>query len=196
MAYTTSLRCDGCGQPASPEHITRRLQRLEWATRYRPVLVGTQLVSAVARESDSEFLYAPGGEFSGEAGIILAAAGLSADRESPEATLAEFQRHGFLLAHVLDCPLDEGVADAAAMQSLLVARIPGFRARIRRSLRPKKLVPISRLLKSMVQHLAKGDLGCEILLDGDQPFTLDGDDPVGAIARLRHALTVSNVAMG
>jgi hypothetical protein len=196
MADKTSLRCDGCGQPASPEHITRRLQLLEWATRYRPVHIGTLFVSAVAPESDSEFLYTPGGEFAGEAGIVLAAAGLSANMGSPEATLAEFQRHGFLLAHVLDCPFNAGVPDAAAIEGLLAARIPAFTARIRRSLRPKKLVPISGLLKPMVQPLAKADLRCDIVLDGDQPFALDGDNPEDAIARLRHALTVSSVAIG
>ena len=29
--------CDGCGRPATPEHIHERLARLEWATRFRPI---------------------------------------------------------------------------------------------------------------------------------------------------------------
>src|ERR1700740_33549 len=38
------LRCDGCGQKASEEHLTRGLRRLEWATRYRPVHIHTLLL--------------------------------------------------------------------------------------------------------------------------------------------------------
>ena len=38
MTNLIALRCDGCGQAASPEHMARRLRRLEWTTRYRPVM--------------------------------------------------------------------------------------------------------------------------------------------------------------
>jgi len=45
MAVPTLLPCDGCGQPASAEHIARRLQRLEWATRFRPIHIQAPLGS-------------------------------------------------------------------------------------------------------------------------------------------------------
>lgn len=196
VANPRLLRCDGCGQPASEEHITRRLQRLEWATRFRPVHIGTLLVGAIPPDSDSEFLYATPSGFSGEAGIILAATGLSANREIPETTLAEFQKRGFLLAHVLDCPLDGGVSELAAIPSLLAARIPGFLARIRRSLRPKRLVPISGLLAPMLNQFQEADLRCEILLDAGQPFALDGDAREDAIARVRQTLAARTVVIG
>jgi hypothetical protein len=32
-----AILCDGCGQPATPEHIAERIHRLELATRYRPI---------------------------------------------------------------------------------------------------------------------------------------------------------------
>src|SRR5258708_40081209 len=101
----TDLRCDGCGQAASPEHIARRLQRLEWTTRYRPVHIGTLLLGAVAPQNDSEVVYSPGGAWDGEARILLAAARLPQEGKSAESTLAEFQRLAFLLTHVLECPL-------------------------------------------------------------------------------------------
>src|ERR1700676_1293099 len=31
------IRCDGCGLPASPDHIRARVERLEWSTRFRPI---------------------------------------------------------------------------------------------------------------------------------------------------------------
>jgi len=46
MAVPTLLPCDGCGQPASAEHIARRLQRLEWATRFRPIHIQALLLAA------------------------------------------------------------------------------------------------------------------------------------------------------
>ena len=52
--------CDGCGQPASSEHTARRLQRLEWATRYRPIHLHTLLLGAISPADDANFLYWPG----------------------------------------------------------------------------------------------------------------------------------------
>src|ERR1700716_1652707 len=100
------LRCDGCGQLASPEHVARRLQRLEWTTRYRPVHIGTLLLGSIAPPSDSDFVFSPAGAGKGEAKVLLAAAGLSPEGKPAEATLAEFQRGGFLLTHVMECPLE------------------------------------------------------------------------------------------
>ena len=88
LLNTTALRCDGCGQLASPEHIARRLRRLEWTTRFRPVHIGTLLFGAVAPQNDSEFIYSPGGGWGGEAEILLAVAGLTIEGKTTEATLA------------------------------------------------------------------------------------------------------------
>src|SRR5881398_840720 len=76
MTTAAILRCDGCGQMGSPEHIARRLRRLEWATRYRPVHIQTLLLGGVAPPQDAEFLYAPGGDFRGEAESLLRAVGI------------------------------------------------------------------------------------------------------------------------
>src|SRR5437899_12101620 len=46
MTNSIALPCDGCGQAATAEHIARRLQRLEWTTRYRPVHIHTLLLGA------------------------------------------------------------------------------------------------------------------------------------------------------
>ena len=188
MTTQSLLRCDGCGQPASPEHIAKRLQRLEWTTRYRPLHIDTLLLGAVAPRNDADFLYAEGGAFTGEAGIILEVTGLSTSGKPPESTLAEFQRGGFLLTYVLDCAVEEGAKNRTTVHSMLAERLPAVLARIRRSLRPKRLVPISQMLEPVLQGLAQADLGCSILLDAGQPFALDEDSPDPAIARLRHAL--------
>jgi len=172
MTNTNLLPCDGCGQPASPDHLTKRFERLEWTTRYRPIHIGTLLLGAVAPASDAEFLYAPGGELAGEAGRILDAAGVARTGKTADAVLAEFQRGGYLLIYVLDCPVEAGLTDSTALQGALARRLPAVLARIRRSLKPKRIVPISGLLEPLLPKLAGA--GCEIALDGSKPFALDG----------------------
>src|SRR2546427_11492931 len=70
MTITSALVCDGCGQTASAEHIARRLQRLEWATRYRPVHIHTLFLGAFSAHDEKDFLDAPGGEFYGGGGVF------------------------------------------------------------------------------------------------------------------------------
>jgi hypothetical protein len=195
MTTTDILLCDGCGQPASSEHLARRLQRLEWTTRYRPVHIGTVLLGAFAPEDTATFLYANSntGDFIGEAGNVLASSGISQNGKSSEATLAEFQRAGFLLTYVLECPLNPGVHDEAAIQGLLRSRFPALLARVRRSLRPKRIVPISSALESLMESVGAGELGCSVVLDGGKPFALDRPAPDLAIAHLNQVLTAPNL---
>src|SRR6266568_3660815 len=73
MTNSIALPCDGCGQIASAEHLVRRLQRLEWTTRYRPVHINTLLLGAFSPIEEKDFLYSPGDEFHGEAALLLQA---------------------------------------------------------------------------------------------------------------------------
>jgi hypothetical protein len=185
---TQLLLCDGCGQPASSEHIARRLQRLEWATRYRPLHIGTVLLGASSPIAEADYLYSGRGEFSGEAKHVLAAAGVSPAGKSGESTLTEFQRGGFLLTHVLECPLAAEGNDLAAVGSLLQSRLTALLARIRRSLRPKRIVPISGALQLLLSDLQENNLGCTVVLDSGLPFALDSDEPEEVVGRLRRIL--------
>lgn len=180
------LRCDGCGQLASPDHITRRLQRLEWTTRYRPVHIGTLLLGAVAPQNDLEFIYSPAGQWKGEAQVLLAAAGVALDAKSPESVLAEFQRGGFFVTHVLECPVES--REGVAIDELIANRLPAVLARIRRSLKPKRVAPIAMALEQFLPALNSGALPCTILLDQGAPFVLDGDAARASAKNLREAL--------
>src|ERR1700704_1387071 len=83
-ANTSVILCDGCGQPASSAHIARRLQRLEWATRYRPIHLHTLLLGAISPQPPAEFLYSPEEAHSGEAANLPAArARMSIGRSIP-----------------------------------------------------------------------------------------------------------------
>ncbi|HEX3121064.1 MAG TPA: hypothetical protein VHP80_18340 [Candidatus Acidoferrum sp.] len=193
MAATTLL-CDGCGQAASPEHVTRRLKRLEWMTRFRPVHVGTVLLGAYSPDADSEFLYAETAEFTGEGDRVLRAVGIDRGGKTKQAVLSEFQRAGFLLGYVLECPLEPESRNADALAALLKARMPAFLARLRRSFQPKRVASISSELDLSLVGLGEKDLGCELLSDMGKSFALNGASAERAIEKLRQVLG-ANVAV-
>jgi len=190
---TTLLTCDGCGQPASPEHIARRLQRLEWMTRYRPIHIGTLLLGGVSPQADGDFLYA--GKFEGEAGRLLEAVEISPAGKAPEPVLSEFQRGGFFLAHLLECPLAASAPGQALLESLLAQQLAHITARVRRSLKPKRVVLISALLAPLTSKLSSADLGCPMILDNGKPFDLSSSNFSGVLQRLRKAITAPAAGM-
>jgi hypothetical protein len=186
-----ALPCDGCGQTASAEHIARRLQRLEWTTRYRPVHINTLLLGAFSPQEEKDFLYAPGGEFHGEAGLLLDALGISTAGKAAEAVHAvhaEFQRAGFFLTHVLECPLGRDFGQGTNAAALLAQRLQPVATRIRRSLKPKRVVLISQALGPILEKILALELGCPVVLDNGKLFEFDGPAPTNTVARLREAL--------
>jgi hypothetical protein len=172
--------------------MAQRLQRLEWTTRFRPVHIGALLLGAVAPKEDREFLYASEGTFAGEAAAVLQAAGVATTGKSAEAALSEFQRGGFLLAHVLECPLDE--ENSGQVRQLLEACLPAALARIRRSLKPKRLVLLSQELEFALPRFQPNDLNCQLVLDAGKPFHLHPGQDSTAAQRLRKALVASGAA--
>jgi hypothetical protein len=193
MTTTASfVPCDGCGQPASPEHIARRLRRLEWTTRYRPIHIGALLLGAFPPAEDDELLYAGRSPFRGEAARVLDGVGITHADKLPEGVLAEFQKRGFLLTHVMECPVEAVTNhEATIFEQLLENRISAVFSRIRRSLKPKQLVLLSGALGPLATLFAKQDLGCSLLLDNGRPFMLEEREAGGASERLREAIALT-----
>jgi len=158
MANPLLLSCDGCGQLADSAHISRRLRRLEWATRFRPLHIQTLLLAGVAPASDREYLYAPEGKFQGGAENVLRWARIAYEGKSVEAVLAEFQKAGFMLVHLLECPVEADQQVGPLIQKAL----PGTVARIRRSLKPKRVVLLAA--EPWAERLQAPDLGCPVEL--------------------------------
>lgn len=185
---SNSLRCDGCSQAASSEHTARRLQRLEWTTRYRPVHIHTLLLGGYSPAEERDFLYSPQGEFHGEAALLLDALGISTRGKTPDAVQAEFQRGGFCLTHVLECPLELENGRTSTGSSLLAERLPLVAARIRRSLKPKRVILVTHALETIVGRILGLELGCPVLADAGKPFELDENALRKSAGRLRDAL--------
>jgi hypothetical protein len=194
MPNPDALVCDGCGQAAHADHIAKRLQRLEWTTRYRPIHISTLLLGAASPDSLDDFLYSPHGPFQGEAANALDVAGISLAGKTREAIHAEFQRAGFFLTHALECPVEPGGSREEALAALLPQRVSQVVIRIRRSLKPKRVVLIAKSLNRVADQFSEEQLGCPVIYDGQQPFALDGALPAEAIRRLRTALSASSEA--
>lgn len=180
--------CDGCGQPASPEHIARRLKRLEWATRYRPVHIQTLFFGAASPEVDAEFLYSTSTGFQGEAGALLEVSGISIAGKSADAVLVEFQRRGHFLSHVLECPWEQATNGGRSVGDLLAQRAAAVAGRIRRSLKPKRVVLLDAATEILAAKWSSGELGCPVLLNDGKPYDLRGEEAYHSVARLRSAL--------
>jgi len=188
MTTAAILRCDGCGQAGSPEHLARRLRRLEWATRYRPVHIQALLLGGVAPREDAEFLYTRGGDFRGEGESLLRAAGILFAGKSAETVHAEFQSAGLFLTHVLECPLESGPRGTSDAVNLLRERLPAVASRIRRSLKPKRVMLVTEMPLEVVQDVLALDLGCEVILNDGKPFALTPSVKKSEIARFRSVL--------
>jgi hypothetical protein len=191
MSDFSPILCDGCGQPASPQHLARRFQRLEWATRYRPIHLQTLLLGAASPATDAEYLYSSATAHTGEAERLLTAAGTSLADPIAEVLHAEFQRRGVYLSHVLECPLDSNSRKESPLNALLDSRLAAVFTRIRRSWKPKRLVFISTAIGPFVENFAAAKLECELVLDGNRPFGLDDPDArnaKGSVTRLRDVL--------
>ena len=154
------LTCDGCGQLAAPGHIARRLQRLEWATRFRPLHIQTLLLGGVSPQDDDEFLYNLDSSTKGEAQVVLDAVQISTKGKSREDVLTEFQKLGLMLTHVLECPID---GDATDSREVIEKHLLAAVARIRRSLKPKRVLLLWADLERLGDQLRRTDLGCPIL---------------------------------
>ncbi len=193
MSNPILLPCDGCGQLADSAHISRRLERLAWATHFRPLHIQALLLSGIVPSRNSDFLYSPNTSFQNgtEAATILKAAQVSTEGKSHEAVLTEFQKLGLMLTHVLECPLNENVSPSDAY-SLLQKQLLATIARIRRSLKPKRLLLISSELQPFVDHFHSAGLGCQVLPPPGTTFLPSQSPSETDLQAFRAALAIPN----
>ena len=162
------ILCDGCGQPAQPEHIARRLKRLENTTRYRPIRVQALFLGVVSPLESGEHLYSAQGAFRGEGATLLAALGVDPAGRSVEEVLSDFQRRGYLFAHLIEC--GEKASDARVCREALARRIAATLTRIRRSFKPKRVVLLGQELAEFIPQFVAANLDAVLILRDGRPF--------------------------
>jgi hypothetical protein len=169
------LPCEGCGQLADSRHIAMRLERLEWASRFRPIHIQTLLLSGIAPAQNDEFFYNPYGQFQGEARKLLQSFQIAADGKSAESVLGEVQKRGLMLIHVLECPLSAELSRSEA-RPLLENQLATTVKRIRRSLKPKRVLLVFADMVPLAEKLLRTDLGCPVFPSAGGAF-LSGSSP-------------------
>jgi hypothetical protein len=160
-----SLPCDGCGIPASAEHIAERVRRLELSTRFRPIHIGILFVALAPPVRPEDDFYAPAQSkeffdpFLNALEIPAAAEGIAPGagaNAADTARLMEFQHRGHYLAYVSECPLPENYEPA----STTIARLgPTLIRRIRFNYRPKYVAPLGKEMLPLVEMLRGGEPG-------------------------------------
>jgi hypothetical protein len=172
MKTQTRISCDGCGQSAGPDHIARRLKRLENMTRYRPIHVQALFLGAASPANSGEYLYSAHGLFAGEGAELLKSLSIETAERTVDQVLSDFQRRGYLLAHVIECGEATGDAtgDATVRREALAGRIPATMTRIRRSFKPKRVVLLGRALEQFIPQFIAANLDAALILRNGKPF--------------------------
>jgi hypothetical protein len=177
------LPCDGCDPAASPEHIADRVRRLELSTRFRPVHVGIAFVALAPSLRPEDDFYGPA-ESKEFFDPFLEALEISTpdDKTSPgsdsraadAARLAEFQRRGYFLAYLSECPILESAEASEATVARLTSTLI---RRIRFNYRPKHIAPMGQEMLPLVDLLKAAGFGPTLLLDqgGTLPAPSAGD---------------------
>jgi hypothetical protein len=166
--------CDGCGSTVDEAHIRRRIERLELATRFRPIHIQVLLLDAAPPARVEDYFYSVASDGSARSlasrmffDELAKCAGQPAGGElSEESVLAEFQRRGFFLAYGVECPLEEVNDPEQALNRLgpMVVR------RIQSSYKPKFVAPLGQAMAELIPLLELSGLSDRLILNGGGPF--------------------------
>jgi len=171
------IRCDGCGTVATPEHLRRRVERLELATRFRPIHIDTLILYPAPPERREDYFYRPAQspeERSASSraffNSVLSAAKIQLDDGKSEETLvAGFQRAGFFITECCECP----VQGAGISNSDLLARMaPSLLRRVQFSYKPKRILLLSSELAPLIPIFRQAGLAENLLLRGGKPIDM------------------------
>lgn len=168
--------CDGCGEHVDEMHIRRRIERLELATRFRPVHIAILLIDAAPPARPEDFFYAASADnrpsvtaraYFNELAKLSGSAGGSSPQA--DAVLAGFQRRGLFLTSAIECPVDDrgGLSVGAHKFAPTVLR------RVESSYKPKYVALISAPTKELIGPLQASGWRDRLILDDGAPFALE-----------------------
>jgi hypothetical protein len=155
--------CDGCGAPADEAHIRRRTERLEMATRFRPIHIQVLLLGDAPPTCIEDYFYRSLREEESRSSAakeffvqVMKAAGIASDAAvNEEAALAEFQHRGFYLADAVECP----VPTPQELNERITRASSTLLKRIEFSYRPKRVIPIGAGVKALIPVLKSSPIG-------------------------------------
>lgn len=179
--------CDGCGSKVSPEHLANRVQRIELASRYRPLRIRLLILAEAPPLRLQSYFYFPSHAemqkgvlsraFFDELMRALGFLGEHDDDRDEATALQEFQKHGFFLADAIECPLEEvapGLYEGRSSigwNDLAHRYSKALITRIQNSFAPTWIVPISkRLHRYLLPLLRDAGLGAKLVLYQNLPL--------------------------
>ncbi len=184
QAGPSLLTCDGCGAAVNEAHLRRRVERLELATRFRPIHIQVLLLDLAPPSRLADFFYHPIGQpferstesrnyFEG----LMAGAGIPQDSwKDEQSALSEFQRRGLFLAYAVECPYEEAFAacEAHGPGGLAgnVVRLfgPTVLKRIQFSYKPRHIALLNPGTSALVPLLEQAGWGSRLVLDRGLPL--------------------------
>ena len=194
--------CDGCGLAASTEHLSKRIRRLELATRFRPIHIALLFLAEAPPPRLENYFYYPAKELAERTGLsrvlfdeLMQGVGISEETgQGDEQRLVEFQKRGFFFADSLECPVEdivpgvrEGTARANAFE--LAHRYgPTIAKRIQHSYRPKHIVLLSTRTRHLIPILQQAGLGDRLQLFQGLPLHFPHPHNPAAQAQFRAGL--------
>jgi hypothetical protein len=166
--------CDGCGSAVDEAHIRRRIERLELATRFRPIHIQFLLLETAPPVRVEDYFYCVTSDRSKRSlasrmffdELAKCAGHLAGGELNEEIVLAEFQRSGFFLAYGVECPLEEVSESELALNRLgpMVVR------RIQSSYKPKFVAPLGQPMAELIPLLELSGLSDRLILSSGGPF--------------------------
>jgi hypothetical protein len=166
--------CDGCGAQADDAHIRARIERLELATRFRPIHIQVLLIDAAPPTRPEDYFYAVTKDRSirsmdsrAHFDELMKCAGFTSDAAiQEESALAEYQRRGLFLASAIECPIREGIGLEAVVRKVA----PTVLLRLKSSYKPKYVSLLSNPGRELIGPLSEGGWKDRLILDGSGPF--------------------------
>jgi hypothetical protein len=162
--------CDCAESEVSESHIRERIARMERATRFRPVHIRVLLLDAAPSSSFQDDFYSVASDRSARSlysrmyfDELAVASGIPRDSLSAldeSAALADFQRRGFFLAHVVECHIE----DPQALRHAVNRLAPTLLRRLDASYKPKHVVPVGQAISEIVPFLQMSGWGNRLIL--------------------------------
>jgi hypothetical protein len=167
--------CDGCGTRTDEAHVRRRVERLELATRYRPVHIKVLLLDGAPPPRLEDYFYQAVKDRSVRSVAsrmyfdeLIKCAGAAPSAEVHEdAALADFQRRGFFLTYAVECPFEDQPDPQGALRRLA----PTVLKRVQTSYNPSYVIPLSPPTQELIRLFGLVGWGDRLILNNGAPFS-------------------------
>jgi hypothetical protein len=166
--------CDSCGAEGDDAHIRRRIERLELATRFRPIHISVLLVDSGPPVRFEDYFYRATKDRSERSpasreyfdALVNCAGVIPGPDLDEDASLAEFQRHGFFVVGALECALAGRGDPAKAIEGAAAALL----RRVNISYKPKFVAFLSGQTQCLVPFFQGNGWGPRLILLDGKPF--------------------------